>query len=93
MTTPSFFFGLLLASACALLFHFIRGGSISRMLLFVATSWVAFFLGSALGNWLDWQFGRYGSLNLFPAFLAAFVGLITASILAGPEKPRPSKKK
>ncbi len=93
MTLPSLFLGWLMASACGLLFHAIRGGPIQRLLLYLVTSWIAFFLGNTAGDWLDWQIGRFGTLNLFPAFLATVIGLITASILMGPEKSRVPKKK
>jgi hypothetical protein len=86
MTLPALFFGLLVASACGLLFHLIRGGSVIRMLQYVITAWLAFFLGHAVSLWLDWNLWRVGPLNLFPALLAVFFGLIAASVLLGPEQ-------
>jgi hypothetical protein len=93
MTIPSLFLGWLMASACGLLFHVVRGGRLSHLLLYLIASWIAFFLGNTVGNWLDWQIARFGTLNLFPAFLATLIGLITASILIGPEKSKIPKKK
>jgi hypothetical protein len=37
---------------------------------------------------LDWHLFRVGPLNLFAAVLAALLGLLTASLLAGPERGR-----
>jgi len=86
MNAPSIFLGTLIAITCGLLFHLIRGGKMSRLGLYVATAWVAFFVGHMVGSWLEWNFLRLGSLNLFPAMLATILGLISASVLAGPER-------
>lgn len=86
MNAPSIFLGTLIAIACGLVFHLIRGGRISRLGLYMATAWVAFFVGHMVGVWLEWDFMRLGSLNLFPAILATMLGLISASVLAGPER-------
>ena len=86
MTAPAALIGLLLATACGLAFHLIRGGGLSRIALDVVAAWVSFFLGHAVGEWLHWELGRLGPLNLFPAFLATILGLIAASALIGPEK-------
>ena len=86
MNAPSIFLGTLIAIACGLVFHLIRGGRMSRLGLYMATSWVAFFVGHVVGLWLEWDFLQLGSLNLFPALLATMLGLISASVLAGPEQ-------
>lgn len=87
MTVPAALLGILLATACGLAFHVIRGGGASRIALDVVAAWISFFLGHAVGEWLHWELGRVGPLNLFPAFLATLLGLIAASALIGPEKP------
>jgi hypothetical protein len=86
MTLPAALVGILLATACGLAFHVVRGGGVSRIALDVVAAWVSFFLGHAVGEWLHWELGRVGPLNLFPAFLATLLGLIAASALVGPEK-------
>ena len=86
MTAPAALIGLLLATVCGLAFHVIRGGGLSRIALDVVAACVSFFLGHAVGEWLHWELGRLGPLNLFPAFLATILGLIAASALVGPEK-------
>jgi hypothetical protein len=42
---------------------------------------------------LDWRLARIGPLNIFPAIMATIVGLIAASILAGPESPPRKRRK
>lgn len=88
MTVPSLLLGFLLASACGFVFHLIRGGRTPRLILFLITSWVAFFIGHILSEMLNWRFMRVGTLNVFPALLSTIIGLIAASVLAGPETPR-----
>jgi flagellar motor component MotA len=86
LTAPTAFISLLIATACGLLFHLLRGGGLSRLGLYVATSWISFFLGHFVAEWLDWRLWRWGALNLFAALLATLLGLIASSILAGPER-------
>ena len=88
MTTPGVYFGLLIATTCGLAFHIIRGGTLGRLVLYVLTAWVTFFVGQLVGEWLNWRLLRVGTLNLFPALLATFLGLGAAAILAGPERKR-----
>jgi hypothetical protein len=81
MTLPAAFLGFLIATACGLLFHVVRGGGLSRLGLYVVTAWITFAAGQIVSGWLGWTLWRVGPLNLFPALLAAILGLITASIL------------
>lgn len=90
MTAPSAFLGLLIASAVGFLFHLFRGGRLVRLGLYLVTAWVGFFIGHFVGEWWDWRMLRLGSLNLFASTLGAALGLIAASILAGPERGRPA---
>lgn len=90
MTAPSAFLGLLIASAFGFLFHLVRGGRLVRLGLYLVTAWVGFFIGHFVGEWWDWRMLRLGSLNLFASTLGAALGLIAASILAGPERGRPA---
>ncbi len=85
MSIPSFFFGLVIATICGLLFHLLRGGRLSRMLLYIATAWVSFFAGQLVSEWISWRVLRFGSLNLLPDLIATLIGLMTAHVLAGPE--------
>lgn len=89
MTAPSAFLGLLIAAALGFLFHLVRGGRLVRLGLYLGTSWIGFFAGHFVGEWWNWRMLRLGSLNLFASLLGAALGLIAASILAGPERGRP----
>jgi hypothetical protein len=92
MNVPAFIFGTLLSAACSLLYHLLRGGSLSRLVLYMLAGWISFFLGHFIGEALHWELLRYGSLNLFPALMATALGLFSASFLAGQERP-PSRRK
>ena len=88
MTVPGIYFSLLIASGLGLLFHLIRGGSLGRLLLYLAAAWIALIAGHFVAEWLDWHFIRVGPINLFAALLAAVIGLLAAALLAGPERSR-----
>lgn len=88
MTVPGIYFSLLISAGLGLVFHLIRGGSLSRLLLYLAAAWIAFMAGHFVAEWLDWNFIRVGSINLFAAVLAAVIGLLAAGLLAGPERSR-----
>ncbi len=89
MTIPTLYFSVLIASGLGLIFHLIRGGSIGRLLLYLAAAWVTFMAGHFVAEWLDWHLLRIGAINLFAALLASVIGLLTAALLAGPERSRP----
>ncbi|MFQ5921517.1 MAG: hypothetical protein ACE5M4_01600 [Anaerolineales bacterium] len=88
MTVPGIYLSLLIASGLGLLFHLLRGGSLGRLLLYLAAAWITFMAGHFVAEWLDWHFIRVGSINLFAALLAAVIGLLAAAMLAGPERSR-----
>jgi hypothetical protein len=92
MTTPSLYLGFLIATAAGLVFHLVRGGNLGRLLLYVATAWVAFFSGHFVAELINWQVLRVGTLNLFAAVLAMLIGLVAASFLAG-SNPSPRRKR
>jgi hypothetical protein len=95
MNAPGIFLGTLIAVCCGLVFHLIRGGRLARLALYILTAWVSFFAGHMVGVWLNWSFMQVGILNLFPALLATFFGLIIAGVLAGPARtssPRHKKR-
>ena len=85
---PAIPLGLLLATILALIYHVIRGGSIRRLGFFIVASCVSFFIGQLLSDMIGWTTFRVGVLNLFPAILAAILGLIVTDILT-PRDPKP----
>jgi hypothetical protein len=95
MNMPTVYIGFLIASLIGLVFHALRGGTLGRLMLYLVTAWVAFFLGHGLAALMGWDAGRLGGLNLLPAVVATVIGLLAASLLAGPRDrkappPRPS---
>jgi hypothetical protein len=81
---PTVYLGFLIASLIGFAFHALRGGTLARLMLYVVTAWIAFFLGHALAGAMGWDAGRVGGLNLLPAVAATVIGLLVASVLAGP---------
>jgi hypothetical protein len=94
MTLPAVMLAFLIASACGLAFHLVRGGSLYRMAQYVFAAWVCFFAGHFLAEAFAWRFGRLGSLNLLAALVATLLGLVALSFLARPEASRhpPAKR-
>ena len=84
MNTPTIYIGFLIATLMGLVFHALRGGTLARLMLYLVTAWVAFFLGHGLAALLGWNAGRLGGLNLLPAIVATVIGLVAAALLAGP---------
>ncbi len=85
MTIQGVVLGLLIGVIPAGFFHFLRGGSLNRLMLTVAASWVGFFAGHLIGEWLDWHLMRIGVINLFPALLASLLAIWFSAVLAGAE--------
>lgn len=83
MTLQSVLLGFVIATACGLLFHLVRGGPISRIGLYLLAAWIAFWAGQLLSLLTGWTWGRLGTLNLVPALAATLLGLLAASVLAG----------
>jgi hypothetical protein len=82
MTPQAALLGALIATICGLLYHLIRGGPLRRMSLFVVTSWIAFFAGNLVGNWIGWTALRFGTLNLLPALTGVALALIATDVLS-----------
>lgn len=93
MSGPGLLLGILIASFVALVYHFIVGGSLRRMGQHILAAVVSFFAGHLLSEFIGQQILRFGTLNLLPAILATIIGLITASILLGPEEVKPPRHK
>lgn len=78
MTIPALLFGIILSSAYGTAFHFYKGGSWKKLLLFVGLAWAGFWIGHLVGGLLGWTFGAIGPLNAgmgtFASGLFLFVG-------------------
>ena len=91
MTLHGFILGLTIASACAFLFHILRGGSLKRLAIYLVSAWIGFFSGHLLGELINWQLLRLGSINLFPALLGTILSLVLTAVLVKPNS-RSQKK-
>lgn len=93
MSAPGVLLGVLIAIFLAFVYHFIVGGSYRRMGQHILAAVVSFFAGHLLAEAIGQQLLRFGTINLLPAILATFIGLITVSILLGPEENKPPRRK
>ena len=75
MTFPALIFGILLSSAYGTAFHFWKGGSLKRLLLYVILAWLGFWIGHILGGVLGWKFAAVGPIN------AGMATLVSAAFL------------
>ena len=82
MTLPALLIGSVLAALYGALFHFIRGGGFGRLVLFLATSLIAFWVGHVVANILGFTFLSIGPVRAGLASLFSFVGLIAAEWLS-----------
>ncbi|TFH34039.1 MAG: hypothetical protein E4G99_10300 [Anaerolineales bacterium] len=82
MTIHTIVLGFFIAMLMGAIAHLLRGGSLRRLGLYILTANLSFFSGHWLGELTHWQLVRVGALNLFPAILASFLGLLlTATLL------------
>lgn len=80
--------GFLLASAYGAIFHLIYGGSVRRILLYLAAAWVGFIIGQLAGDFLNLEWFKVGKVHLLSASVGAWLLLLGARWLAGQESPR-----
>ena len=76
MTIPALVFGILLAALFAALFHFWRGDTLIKLLLFIIFSEAGFWAGHLLGAKLGWTFAKVGPLNVGMGILGSLVFLL-----------------
>ncbi|MAS33580.1 MAG: hypothetical protein CL610_06210 [Anaerolineaceae bacterium] len=81
MPGPTLTFGFLLATLYGAGFHFLIGGDIRRLALFLLSAWVGFSLGHVLGVMLTIDIMNIGTLRVASATLGAFTALVVAHVL------------
>ena len=84
MTFPTLVFGFLLATLYGSLFHFWKGGSLSRLFADIVLSWLGFWGGHAMAAAEGWHWGMVGSLYLGTATLGSAMLLGIGHLLALP---------
>ncbi len=82
MPTPTLVFAAIFATLLGAAFHFIIGGSLRRLLLYLWASWVGFGLGHFIGVFFGINALNVGTLRLLSAFLGAITALVAVWLLA-----------
>jgi hypothetical protein len=73
LTFPTFIFGSLFALLIGSIFHLILGGDFKRLLLYLITSWMGFWIGDFAGKQVGLQFLKIGLLNFGFAGMGSLV--------------------
>jgi hypothetical protein len=89
MTLPALLLGLLISTLYGALFHLVRGGGASRLLLYLILGWAGFWAGQWLADQLDLTFASLGQIHLGLATLFSLGSLVLGSWLVRTE---PGKK-
>lgn len=80
MPNPIFTFAFIIATIYGAGFHFILGGDVRRLALFLFTAWLGFLVGHYIGIAFEINIFNIGALRFIPATIGAFVILIFAHI-------------
>ena len=75
MTFPAFVFGSFFALLLGSLFHLILGGDFKKLILYLITSWIGFWIGDIAGKQLGMRFIQIGLINLGFAIIGSVVFL------------------
>jgi hypothetical protein len=84
--TPTFVFAAIFATLIGAAFHFIMGGTLRRLLAYIAASWLGFTVGNIIGVVLQINALNVGTLRLLSAILGAVTALIAVWILTRARK-------
>ncbi len=82
MTLPSILLGLFISLLVGSLFHLWRGGSLARLLLYLALSLTGFVMGQWIGSWQKLVLFPVGTLNLGMAVIGSSVFLFAGHWLS-----------
>ncbi len=82
MTLPAILFGIVLSTLYGTAFHFWKGGSLNRLVLYVILSWLGFWIGHIVGGALGWSFAASGPINTGMATLGSAVFLFVGEWLS-----------
>ena len=88
MTLPALVFGILLSTVYGTAFHFWKGGSLNRLLLYVILAWVGFWGGHIGAGLLGWHFATIGPLNAGLATVGSLIFLLAGDWLSRVEVSR-----
>jgi hypothetical protein len=82
MTLPAIVFGIVLSTVYGTAFHFWKGGSLTRLFLYIMLSWLGFWIGHFVGGALGWSFVAAGQINAGMATLGSAVFLLVGEWLS-----------
>ncbi len=82
MTIPAFLLGSVIAAFYGALFHFIRGGNLGRLLLFLFVGEISFWFGHLAADIIGFTFLSLGALRLGMASIVTLVALVGAEWLS-----------
>ena len=88
MTLPALLFGMVLASIYGAAFHFWKGGSLGKLLLYLILAWVGFWAGDLAGALLKWDFAAVGPIDTGMATLGSAAVLFLGEWLSRVEVTR-----
>ncbi len=88
MMTPNFLFAIALATLFGALFHLVRGGGATRLLLYLACSWAGFAVGQAVAPYIGLDLLMVGPLHVFESATCALLLMLGASVLVLKEPAR-----
>jgi hypothetical protein len=83
---PTATFGFILATLYGASFHFVVGGDVRRLALFLLSAWVGFTLGQLLGVMFMIDIFNIGTLRIVTATLGTLIALVAAHILTSAHK-------
>ena len=81
MPGPTLTFAFIIATLLGAGFHFVVGGDVRRLALFLLAGWVGFALGHMLGVLFEINFLNIGTLRIVAAAGGALVALMAAFVL------------
>lgn len=78
MNFPAILYGTIMASFLGALFHFIVGGGLGRLLVYLCASITGFWLGQYLAERINWELISLGALHVDVAIFGALLLLMVA---------------
>jgi hypothetical protein len=91
MTIPSIIFGIAIGGFLGAGFHFWRGGSSQRLMIYLMLAQFGFWGGHYLASYLGWTFAPVGPLQVGMGVIGAAFVLILADVLGRIELPTGSE--
>jgi hypothetical protein len=82
MTLPAIFFGFIISSFFGTAFHFWKGGGGLKLLFYVILSWIGFWAGHMMMNYMGWNFGSIGPLHALAGCVSSLIFLFLGDWLS-----------